>query len=204
MSEKHSEQVLQELYLKRKADKKAPAQLNEQVLTYARQTKPSIWRWLNAPAISAAFLLVIVFGVQRNTSVTEQTPIYTVHQGISNESEVIYYHDVHLQSNKVNGNKKLDNNAQYNQYLTALSGLEDNKTLQGFITVNDDVMVIKVCDLGLVQLSQDVMQQLDQNQTINTLKVGTPVMLLADNSGHFQQIISSNTQSYDSNVEMCE
>jgi len=204
MSEKHSEQVLQELYLKRKAHTKAPKQLNDQVLNYARQTKSPIWRWLNGPAISAVFLLVIIFGIQHNTDVTAQAPIYTVSQGISSESEVVYYHDVHLKTNDVNHNKKSENDAQYNQYLTALSELKDRKSLHGFITVNDDVMVIKVCDLGLVQLSQDVMKQLDKSETINTFEIGAPVTLLADNSGRLHQIINSDNQHYDSSVEMCE
>jgi hypothetical protein len=204
MSEKHSEQVLQELYLKRKAHTKAPKQLNDQVLNYARQTKSPIWRWLNGPAISAVFLLVIIFGIQRNTDVTSQAPIYTVSQGISSESEVVYYHDVHLKTNDVNHNKKSESDAQYNQYLTALSELKDRKSLHGFITVNDDVMVIKVCDLGLVQLSQDVMKLLDKSETINTFEIGAPVTLLADNSGRLHQIINSDNQHYDSSVEMCE
>jgi len=204
MSEKHSEQVLQELYVKRKAHTKAPKQLNDQVLTYARQTKSPIWRWLNGPAISAAFLLVIIFGIQQNSDITDPVYTYTVSQGLSSESEIIYYHDVHLQNNNVNRTQKLEKDGQYSQYLTALSELNDRKSLHGFITVNDDVMVIKVCDLGLVQLSQDVMKQLDQNEAINKFEIGSPVTLLADNSGHFHKIISSNTESYDSDVEMCD
>jgi hypothetical protein len=204
MSEKHSEQVLQELYLKRKAHTKAPKQLNDQVLTYARQTKSPIWRWLSGPAISAAFLLAIVFGIQQNSDITDPVSTYTVSQGLSSDLEVVYYHDVHLKTNDVNHNKKSANDAQYNQYLTALSELKDRKSLHGFITVNDDVMVIKVCDLGLVQLSQDVIKQLDQNEKISTLEIGSPVTLLADNSGRLHQIINSNTQSYDSNVVLCD
>ncbi|GHB71073.1 hypothetical protein GCM10008107_20730 [Psychrosphaera saromensis] len=204
MSEKHSEQVLQELYLKRKAHKKAPKQLNDQVLSYARQTKSPIWRWLNGPAISAAFLLVIVFGIQQNSDISDPVSTYTVSQGFSSDLEVVYYHDVHLQNNDVNHNEKSAGDAQYRQYLTALSELNDRKSLHGFITVNDDVMVIKVCDLGLVQLSQDVIKQLDQNEKISTLEIGSPVTLLADNSGRLHQIINSNTQSYDNNAEMCD
>jgi hypothetical protein len=204
MSEKHSEQVLQELYLKRKAHTKAPKQLNDQVLAYARQTKSPIWRWLNGPAISAAFLLAIVFGIQQSSDITDPVSTYTVSQGLSSDLEVVYYHDVHIQTNDVNHNKKSANDAQYNQYLTALSELKDRKSLHGFITVNDDVMVIKVCDLGLVQLSQDVMKQLDKSETINTFEIGSPVTLLADNSGRLHQIINADNQHYDSSVEMCE
>lgn len=204
MSEKHTEQVLQELYVKRKAQVNVPKQLNDKVLTYARQTKSPIWRWLNGPAIVSAFILVIVFGIQRNTDMTDQTSIYTVSQGINSDSEVIYYHDVHIQTNEASNNKTLADDAQYEQYLAALSGLSDRKSLQGIITVNDDVVVIKVCDLGLVQLSHDILKQLGTKETINAFEIGAPVTLLADNRGRFQQILNSDMANYNSNSEMCE
>lgn len=203
MSEKHTEQVLQELYLKRKAQVTVPKQLNDKVLTYARQTKSPIWRWLNGPAIVTAFILVIVFGIQRNTDMTDQSSIYTVSQGMSSESEVIYYHDVHIQTNQASNNKKLADDAEYEQYLAALSGLSDRKSLQGIITVNDDVVVIKVCDLGLVQLSHDILKKLGTKEAINALEIGSPVTLLADNRGRFQQILNSDMANH-SNSEMCE
>ncbi len=201
MSDKHTEQVLQELYLKRKTQTEVPSQLNDKVLTYARQTKFPVWRWLNGPAISACVILLIVFGIQHNNQTDNSSSVYTVSQGVNGGSQVIYYHDVHLKSSKVTKSQKSANEVQYQQYLTALSRLDDRKSLQGIITVNEDVVVVKVCDLGLVQLSRDVIKQLD---TIQTLEIGAPVTLLADNQGRLQKIINLDTNNSDTNIAMCD
>jgi len=186
MNNKHSEQALQELYQARKNKLKAPLEHKQEILEHAKQHKASPWRWLNWQSAVAFCCMVVVVGhLSKKPSLDEQ-PSYTVSHSVNSNNQSVYYMDVdyvsvnQAQKQSPFSAKKTD---EHQVYLNSLAKLDNRRQLRGTIKQIDDKLVVAVCQLGEVQISKQIVQQLRQQGLMNDLNKGQEVLLLANQQG---------------------
>lgn len=189
MNKPHDEQVLQQLYADSKRQCKAPAKIRQQALDHASR-KASKWQILLQWQTLCAAVFVAVLALQIYQY--KPTPVYSVTANYTQDDELIYYHRVELQQVKQTQVERegadLQRDQEYFAYLSSLSKLQDSKHLAGVIKSSDTDVVVQICQLGLVQLSPQLMQNLTAPSQRNLFEVGAQVTLIADNKGQFVAI----------------
>ena len=186
MTNKHSEQQLQELYQIRKNQHKAPLELKESIRQHAKRQKASLWRWLNWQNALAFCCLVVVLGHLSKRPNDDSAATYTVSQGFNTDNQSVYYLDVNYLASD-DDNESLasieQQDKEHQDYLNSLAQLSNSRQLRGKVKRVDDELVIEVCQLGLVQISSQIVQQLRQQGVLHPLDPGQDVVLLADQQG---------------------
>ena len=186
MNNKHSEQTLQELYQARKDKLKAPADLKLNVIEHAKQHKASLWRWLNWQGAIAFCCLIVLVGHLSKTPAHDSEPNYTVSHSVNSENKPVYYMDIDYVSiaKAPKQNQTFARQQDEHQvYLNSLAKLDNRRQLRGKVKQIDDKLIVEVCQLGEVQISKQIVQQLRQQGLMNHLDEGQDVLLLANQQG---------------------
>lgn len=188
MSNKHTETRLQECYENRKKNVVPPPNLQEAILANAKQTKPSIWKWVSWQYAMGIFVAVIIFGWNRNDAPLQTNEQYSVVATYNTDHTTTYYHDVTFLSADQNDVKNIKENAHYQQYLAAIESLKDKRKLPGIVKSIDNEIVIQVCDVGVFQLSREMVNHLLHAPSHSQMVAGKAVYLMADENGFITAI----------------
>lgn len=193
MKKPHQEELLQDLYKQTKSKVRQPAQVTKQVLDYAKASR-SQWGFLVQWQTVCAALLIGFLWIQNHE---KPAPVYTVSADYTETNELIYYHQVDFrlidEDTSKQGNMSLSEEPEYHAYLASLSKLNNATQLTGVVKRSKGDVVVEVCQLGLVKLSEDLLKQIDKPSVIDQLSIGQSVLLLADNHGKFIDIQQRNT-----------
>lgn len=192
MKKPHQEEMLQALYKKSKEQVQQPAQVKQNVLRYAREKRSPLFFLVQWQTVCAVLLVGVLWLQNKETP----KPVYSVTADYTETDQKIYYHQVNYQV--VEDNSKTDpvtlaEDPEYFAYLASLSKLENTNQLAGVVTRNKGDVVVEVCQLGLVQLSKDLLKQIDNPSVTDQLAIGQNVLLLTDNRGKFVDIQQQTT-----------
>lgn len=182
---KHTESQLQESYQNHKDKIKPPSSLYDNIIHTAAQQRPSPWRWFRWQYAMAIFFIVIAVGWNKSPVAPYDDGHYTISSGYDKTQQVVYYHDIALEYTASSADK---NHQAEQQYLSAIAGLKNTRKLVGVVQSIDDDMVIRVCDIGVVQLSKRVMGQLRLQESKQILVAGNSVFLFTDKNGYITAI----------------
>jgi|GEM_PF-3713663 len=186
MSNKHSEQKLQELYQARKQNISAPGELKEAILNSAKREKSSVWRWLNWQSAVAFCCLVVVVGHLSKNPQGISKPAFTVSHSVNNDNEDVYFIDVNFQQRtRMQATPTLtpDIDSNHRSYLDSLAKLENSHRLRGRVKQMEHGVAIEICQLGVVHISEQIVQQMLAQGMIHGLDRGQEVLLLANQQG---------------------
>lgn len=200
MNKVHSEEQLQKQYELHKAKFDVPSELDDSVRNYARSIKPSIWRWLNVPAVALSFVAIIVFGIINNNPdvASPNSGSLTANQAEYRNIELI--HTVSLtDQNKL----AIKESEALKRYLTSLQSLSSVNEIRGVVIEHEQDVKIEVCQLGILQLPTDALFQLGFSELANDFKIGTPIELIANQQGVIDFIQQANDHN-DSEKYQCD
>lgn len=193
MKKPHQEELLQDLYRQSKDKVRQPTQVTKQVLAHAKASRTPWFFLMQWQTACAALLIAFLWG--QNKEVT--SPVYTISANYTETDELIYYHQVDFRLIDENTSEQdvisLSGEPEYLAYLQSLSKLNDATQLAGVVKRSEGDVVVQVCQLGLVKLSEDLLKQIDKPNVINQLSIGQGVLLLADNQGKFFDIKQRET-----------
>lgn len=193
MKKPHQEELLQDIYNQSKKQVRQPAQVTKQILSYARASRSPFFFLVQWQTVCA--VLLIGFLWLQNKEVT--TPVYSVSADYTESDERIYYHQVNFRRAEDNSTNQdaisLAEDPEYYAYLESLSKLQNTSQLAGVVKHLEGDVVVEVCQLGLVKLSQDLLKQINKPRVSDQLAIGESVMLLTDNRGKFVDILQQNT-----------
>lgn len=185
MSNKHSEQLLQELYEQDKQGSVLPSSNKQNILNYAKQRQGSAWRLATWRVATA--LLVVVVGVAHWLKPASSNVYYNVSTSSVGGAEQTFYHDIVYKQTKkkvsIEKSKPTANDA-YKTYLASLDNLKNRQQFLGRVTRVNNETVIQVCQLGFIQLSSELLAQISSDP----LQIGQPVQLVANDNGIITQI----------------
>lgn len=186
MTKPHNEQQLQNLYRRSKANVKAPADVNAKVLAHARRQRPFGFVFDNWQSLCALCLVVFVW-VKFNP-VEPTAAFYHVSTDYSEDDQVVYYHHINFtdengKHSEPKAETKINQDQQYLAYVESLSKLQDAHRLQGVVKHSGADMVVEVCQLGLIKVSFELLQEIDTPVNFTHLQAGQGVFMLADNQG---------------------
>ena len=190
MTDKHSEQVLQDLYKQHKKTVSMPSSVRDNIVNHAKSKKPSMWRWFNWQSGFAVFAVVTLYGFVKNNPQYHERPSYSVSQTINEQNQNVFYHDVKLIN--VDQRKRaveINKNAHYDAFLASLQQLKNRKNLAGTVIADNNKLAIEVCDIGVIHVSEQIMKQLGLRQPISSYDLGQPIMLVVDNRGIITNIV---------------
>lgn len=190
MKEKHSEAQLQDCYEQQKSQISPPPALTEAVLNHANNTQKTPWRWLNWQYAAAMFIAVIVFGFNKNSATMPTGDTYVISATMDDHKQVTYYHDVQLQ---IQPDSRKSQPQHYQQYVASLAKLADNRRLSGVVQSIDDELVVQVCQVGVFQLSPEMVRNLLKTDSAPVMYVGTSIFLNTDSNGFIQSIESQSS-----------
>lgn len=194
MSDKHNETVLQECYNKRKQQNPAPSELHEQIMARAKTEQRSPWRWLSWQYAAAMFVVVIAYGMSKQPNLEANADSYSISASINDRNQVTYYHDVQLQVAQHPKQPSTSSQAtHYQQYIASLAKLDDQRKLAGVIKNIDKKLVVKVCNVGVFEISKAMANALLKNAPDNTFYVGNSVFLNTDKNGFIQSIENNHS-----------
>jgi hypothetical protein len=197
MNESQKELTLQELYNKNKQNHRAPETIAQSALAYAKRENRSPWRFLNWQTSFAIICVFVLVGHWQNVART-QKGLYTVSEPSLGRELPLYYHNIEFKSlpSEPMEDVKLEvkPDQHYENYMASLAKLKDNRRLSGIITRYDDELVVRVCDLGFVKLSEHMVTLLNNKRALNW-QAGQAITLLADSSGKLIGIESSPTKN---------
>ena len=189
MTNKHSEQTLQELYQARKHSHQAPNELKDDIMRTARQQKTSPWRWFTVPSAIAFCCLVVILGHWSRPDPQQPAPTFQVSQTLNEDNQSVYFIEVALRQDERPTKQtmaKLDTAQQ--KYQSALAQLKQGQQLRGTIREIGDGLEIQLCQLGVVQISEQIVQQLREQGLLKRLEPGQEVLLLANQEGRIFSI----------------
>lgn len=193
MSNKHIETRLQECYENRKKSIIPPPNLQEAILEKAKQTKPSIWKWVSWQYAMGLFVAVVLFGWNKNADLPKNSEQYSVVATFNTDHTATYYHDVTFLSAGQNDEQNLKDDAHYQHYMAAIESLKDKRKLPGIVKSIDNEIVIQVCDVGVFQLSREMVDHLLTSPGKNQMVAGKAVFLMADKNGFITGIENRNS-----------
>ncbi len=189
MTNKHSEQKLQELYQARKCDHSAPTELKDGIVRLAKQQKASPWRWFTFQSAIAFCCLVVVLGHWSKDDPTPLDPAFQLSQSVNSDNQAVYFIEVALESVENKRHREFDAaDSLQLQYQSALAKLQQGQQLRGTVSNTQDGLEIQICQLGKVQISEQIAHQLRQEGLLKTVEPGQDVLLLANEEGRIFSI----------------
>ena len=203
MSKPHQEQLLQELITESKQQVTLPNEVTSNVLRYAKESQYPFAFLMRWQTICAIFLVGwLWFDISRTDVAT-----YSVKQEYTEDNRLVYYHEVSYltESDKLNQSEpsvKITKTPQYLAYMDSLSKLQNGNQMAGIVRQSGHEVLVEICQLGLVKLSENVLSSLNTPVFIDKLKVGQNILLLADNTGQFFSI-ENDVRESDSRAEQC-
>ena len=197
MTKPHQEEQLQNLYRRSKASVKTPAEVNKNVLAYARRQRSLWFSFGNWQSVCALCLVVFVW--IKFSPIEAKADLYQVSTGYSEDDQVVYYHHINFtqEQGKRSGNRagaEINQDQEYMAYVESLSKLQDAHRLQGIVKQSGTDMVVEVCQLGLIKVSFELLQEMDTEINFTQLQAGQGVLMLADNQGKLVGIEQGENQ----------
>ena len=190
MTDKHSEQILQDLYNQRKNQNTMPSQVKDKVMQHARSQRSSPWRWFNWQSGFAIIAIVTMFGFVNNHPDYVDRPSYSVNQSVNEYNQIVFRLDVEaIDEEKRNKGPKIKQDAHYDAFIASLQQLENQRNLKGTVVQVDDKLAVEVCDVGLIEVSNQIMRQLGLRQPVSSFDQGQPIMLVVDSRGVITNIV---------------